>query len=66
MPIYEYKCCDCEKTFSLLQKMGTSVAETCCTKCGSERVKRMVSSFSCSNQAPQGIAPPASSGFGGT
>ncbi|MFN3396471.1 MAG: FmdB family zinc ribbon protein [Thermodesulfovibrionales bacterium] len=47
MPIYEYTCNKCNKSFSLLQKVGSSEKDTVCPNCGSKEVKKKISSFSC-------------------
>ena len=39
MPIYEYKCSKCKRSFSVLQKTGTSEKDTVCPDCGSNAVK---------------------------
>ncbi|HEY5976101.1 MAG TPA: zinc ribbon domain-containing protein [Geobacteraceae bacterium] len=43
MPIYEYRCNNCQESFSLLQKMGASVEGTSCPRCGSPEVTRQIS-----------------------
>ncbi len=48
MPIYEYTCLSCGKSFSLLQKVGSTEKDTTCPHCGSSEVKKMMSAFSCS------------------
>ena len=48
MPIYEYKCSKCKRSFSVLQKTGTSEKDTVCPDCGSNTVKKLLSAFSCS------------------
>jgi putative FmdB family regulatory protein len=64
MPIYEYLCIKCNKPFSALQRMGASEKDTTCPGCGSNEVRKKVSSFCCS---PGGDPSPASSSprFGG-
>ncbi len=42
MPIYEYQCTSCHKTFELIQKV-TDKSETHCTECGQETAIRLVS-----------------------
>ena len=43
MPIYEYWCETCQKTFSKLQKMGAGEAETNCPECGGNKVTKQIS-----------------------
>lgn len=48
MPIYEYICTKCNERFSLLQNVNTTEKDTACPGCSSEKVKKLMSSFSCS------------------
>ncbi len=48
MPIYEYICIKCNTLFSALQKIGASEKDICCPSCGSNEVKKKLSSFCCS------------------
>jgi putative FmdB family regulatory protein len=64
MPIYEYTCKECKRTFPLLQKIGASEKDTICPHCGSRDVKKLISSFSFGSYDPSTGIP---SGFtGGT
>ncbi len=58
MPIYEYVCMKCNKSFGLLQKIGSSEKDTICPECGSGEVKKKLSAFCCS---PGGDSSTASS-----
>ncbi|MBF0344704.1 MAG: zinc ribbon domain-containing protein [Nitrospirae bacterium] len=49
MPIYEYNCLDCGREFMLFQKMGASESDSACPQCKSTKVKKLISSFSCSS-----------------
>lgn len=42
MPIFEYKCNDCQKVFELLQLPGQK-SEPRCSACGSANLKKMIS-----------------------
>lgn len=44
MPIYEFICHNCQKKFEVLVSLNSTVKITC-PDCGSDRVKRVVSSF---------------------
>ena len=44
MPIFEYKCEKCNTTFEKL--VPNSDSKVICTKCGSKKVKKQLSSFS--------------------
>lgn len=46
MPLYEYKCLDCETRFDALRAMADADAPIACPKCGSESPRRMISLFS--------------------
>jgi putative FmdB family regulatory protein len=60
MPLYEYTCRKCDKTFTLLQKPGATEKDTTCIHCGSRDVSKLISSFSCSTS---GLSTGSSSGF---
>ncbi|MDH7601267.1 MAG: zinc ribbon domain-containing protein [Armatimonadota bacterium] len=44
MPIYEYRCGSCENRFELLTTISRA-DQAVCPKCGSDKVRRLVSSF---------------------
>ena len=44
MPIYEYKCQECEKVFDVLQKLNSDPVETC-INCGG-KVEKLISASS--------------------
>ncbi|MCP4647751.1 MAG: zinc ribbon domain-containing protein [bacterium] len=44
MPLYEYRCHQCEKIFEVLQKIGERRAQ--CPDCRSEDTEKVVSRFS--------------------
>jgi putative FmdB family regulatory protein len=46
MPLYEYKCSDCETCFDALRAMAKADAPIACPKCDSENTGRMISLFS--------------------
>jgi putative FmdB family regulatory protein len=45
MPIYEYRCQDCGKTFELLRRASEADQGLVCPDCESERVRRILSAF---------------------
>ena len=66
MPIYEYRCKECGKVFSKLQRMGATAEGIICPACGSSDVERMVSSFASSSGGASvgaGASAPSCSGF---
>jgi putative FmdB family regulatory protein len=63
MPIFEYTCNACNEMFAILQSVA-EVNDTLCPKCGSNNIKKVPSSFSCSSDS--GSSPDGSySGFSG-
>jgi putative FmdB family regulatory protein len=44
MPLYKYRCTECEDTFKVLQKNGNKDELPECPECGSSEVERMISS----------------------
>ena len=67
MPIYEYTCKECSKTFPRLQKIGADAAGITCPTCKSDNVERNVSTFSggsaTDNGSPIGASAPSCTGF---
>ncbi len=45
MPIYEYRCRDCRKRYSVLTLRVSEEAVPQCDKCGSRRAERLLSRF---------------------
>lgn len=45
MPVYEYRCADCHKRFSLLVGMTQEVHDEKCPHCGSGNFSKLVSRF---------------------
>ena len=62
MPVYEYSCLKCSERFSVLQKTTCGKNETKCPKCGSDDVKKMMSSFCCSSGTGRDFSPSVPSG----
>lgn len=48
MPIYEYRCRECDLVFSRLQRVGAGSVGVTCPDCGSADVRRELSSFASS------------------
>lgn len=46
MPIYEYRCEECEHVTEAIRRMDQASAPIACEKCGSEKTSRMHSVFS--------------------
>lgn len=45
MPTYEYKCKDCDSTFSMLQPIWARRKGAKCPGCGGENTERLISRF---------------------
>ena len=43
MPLYEFECRECEKTFETLIRSEKELAETACPECSSAKVERLLS-----------------------
>jgi len=62
MPIYEYDCMNCSERFSVLQSIICGKNETKCPQCGSDKVKKMMSSFCCSSGSGSSLSSSIPSG----
>ena len=62
MPLYEYKCLDCEICFDALRSMGDADAPIACPTCGGENTGRQISLFSAIGD--QGVITGAGSSCG--
>ncbi len=51
MPIYEFVCSDCKVKFESFVLSSKHVGEVLCPKCGSSRVKKQFSLFSCGSSS---------------
>ena len=41
MPVYEFVCHDCEKTFEILRPMSETASNVTCVHCGSTNIERI-------------------------
>jgi putative FmdB family regulatory protein len=66
MPIYEYTCSRCNEIFARFHWPGRE-EEIVCPQCGSDDVRKIISTFNCSNPAESGGSSGGSSyaGFNG-
>jgi len=46
MPVYEFTCQDCHKTFEVTRPMSEASANAACPACGSKRTERIWSTVS--------------------
>ena len=60
MPIYEYKCTNCDNSFELIRSINDEDKNLKCPECSSSEVQKILSIFasspsqSCSSCAPSG------------
>jgi putative FmdB family regulatory protein len=52
MPIYEYRCESCGKTFEKIRRMSDADRDAECPDCKSQAAKRVVSGFAMSGCGP--------------
>lgn len=60
MPIYEYRCPDCGRTYEQLRKMSDADRDLECPYCASPKPERQLSTFACggnSGSASAGCSP---------
>ncbi|HZF08546.1 MAG TPA: zinc ribbon domain-containing protein [Thermoanaerobaculia bacterium] len=73
MPLYEYRCSDCDHRFEILQRIGQGADGLACPKCGVPHLEKQFSTFSASTatgggameSAPSCGAPSCCRGMGG-
>jgi len=60
MPLYEFQCTECDRSFEELVRSASAIAEVKCPECGSEHVRRQVSTFASklSEEQPLWRLPP--------
>lgn len=46
MPIFEYRCSDCDNKFEVLHRSSTNQKEVSCPECQSANVSKLLSAFS--------------------
>jgi len=54
MPVFEYKCKECNTKFDVLHKSSVNVEEVICPKCSSTKNQKLFSSFSASGFSSSG------------
>ncbi len=62
MPIYEYRCEECDHRFEIIQRLGADAGGLTCPGCGTPRLEKVFSTFAASTQGS--TAEPASGGCG--
>jgi putative FmdB family regulatory protein len=64
MPIYEYRCDGCSKSFEVLTSFGNRERTQICPNCESTRTKVLVSAFAAFGGSEAGEAPVSLGGGG--
>lgn len=62
MPLFEFECAECKKSFEDLVRNSTDISGVICPFCGSDMTKKKISTFA-SRVAGASISAPASSGI---
>jgi putative FmdB family regulatory protein len=62
MPIYDYKCEECGKTYDVFHKVREVLEDVVCPACGSAKHTRLLSAPSFSMGNSQAEAPPCANG----
>ena len=65
MPIYEYRCEDCEHQFEILQRIGEGAEGLVCPRCGVDHLVKQFSTFAAGDSDGQATAMPSGGGCGG-
>ncbi len=52
MPLYEYRCLDCDTRFEVLQALNEGPEGLLCIGCGKERVEKQYSTFASGRSKP--------------
>jgi len=64
MPIYEYRCADCEKKFEKRRRMSQADDEIACPECGSKQTSRGLSMFAAFSRGSSGSTTSVGGGSG--
>jgi putative FmdB family regulatory protein len=59
MPIYEYRCHECDERFELFVRSSAQQAAPVCPKCGSPNVKKAVSLIGIGGTSSRGASGPS-------
>ena len=65
MPIYEYKCNDCDNIFEILTTSSKPEDKVQCSKCKSDKITKLISTGSFKLNSGTGLSSAAPSGCGG-
>lgn len=56
MPLYEYECQGCRRTFEILQRVGAGAEGLKCPRCGGSELHKEFSTFAASGTSSAGAA----------
>ena len=62
MPIYSYKCLDCDEKFEIFQKTISELSDGKCPKCESSDVRKLMSAHSVGKTGSKAQSPPCQTG----
>lgn len=62
MPLYEYRCADCDARFEKLTTFQKADDGVACPKCGGSRSRRLISVFASFSASSEGSVEPISGG----
>ncbi|MFO7917692.1 MAG: zinc ribbon domain-containing protein [Anaerolineae bacterium] len=65
MPIYEYRCKQCEETFDKLRSFADADAPVQCPRCQQEGAERMISAFASFSSGARDGSATSAGGNGG-
>ena len=54
MPLFEYKCSECNSKFDVLHKSANNIESVECPECHSSKVKKLLSTFSAASLSGSG------------
>lgn len=62
MPLYEYRCSDCDHGFEILQSMGEGAEGLACPRCGETHLEKQFSTFASASAGPAAASAGACGG----
>lgn len=64
MPLYEYRCDDCQACFEILQRMGEGASDLECPSCGGTELAKQFSTFAAASSSGSAARNTASEAAG--
>jgi putative FmdB family regulatory protein len=65
MPIYEYTCASCHKTFDRLVRSSADESTAACPECGSKKTQKKLSVFAVGAESPKAASAAPAPGMCG-